>query len=213
MKAANEALSIEKPSAVTFDTLAAAQELRKSGLEDRQAEAIVATISKAMNETVATKADLELQGLSIKSEIAATKMDLEIQITETRTEIAATKMDLELQITETRTEIAATKMDLEIQITETRTEIAATKADLELQGAATRAEIVATRRDLEEQINKLKAAFELQTAEIAALKQSMASLQDKIVIRLGALMVTMTFLLLAIGPFYIRWVMSLMAPQ
>ena len=48
MTAANEALSTDKPAAVTFNTLAAAQELRKSGLEDRQAEAIVTTISKAI---------------------------------------------------------------------------------------------------------------------------------------------------------------------
>lgn len=67
-------------------------------------------------------------------------------------------------------------------------ETVATKADLELQGAATR-------------------------AEIESLKQSMASMQDKIIIRLGALMVSMTFLLLAFGPFYIRWVMSVMASQ
>jgi hypothetical protein len=127
MTAANEALSTDKPAAVTFNTLAAAQDLRKSGLEDRQAEAIVTTISKAMSETVATKADLELQGAAIRKE-------------------------------------------------------------MELQNAAIR-------------------------AEIESLKQSMASMQDKIVIRLGALMVSMTFLLLAFGPFYIRWVMSLMASQ
>ena len=47
MTAANEALSTETPATVTFDTLKAAQELRKTGFEDRQAEAIVSTISKA----------------------------------------------------------------------------------------------------------------------------------------------------------------------
>ena len=156
MKAASEALSTDKPAAVTFDTLAAAQELRTSGLEERQAEAIVTTISKAMSETVATKADLELQGAATRADIAATKADLELQIAET-------KAGLESQIAET-------KAGLESQIAETR-------------------------------------------ADIEALKQSMISMQDKIVIRLGALMVTMTFLLLAFGPFYFRWVMSLKALQ
>jgi hypothetical protein len=149
MTAANEALSTDKPAAVTFNTLAAAQDLRKSGLEDRQAEAIVTTISKAMSETVATKADLELQGSEIRKE-------------------------LELQGSEIRKE-------------------------LELQG-------VAIRKEMELQNAAIR-------AEIESLKQSMASMQDKIVIRLGALMVSMTFLLLAFGPFYIRWVMSLMASQ
>ena len=60
MTAANEALSTDTPATVTFDTLSAAQELRKTGFEDRQAEAVVTTISKAMSETVATKADLQL---------------------------------------------------------------------------------------------------------------------------------------------------------
>lgn len=138
MTAANEALSTDKPAAVTFDTLAAAQKLRTSGLEERQAEAIVATISKAMSETVATKADLELQG------------------------------------------------------------------------AATRADIHAQRSEFKADMNLFKLSVE---TRFKALEESMASLQDKIVIKIGALMVTMTFLLLAVGPFYFRWVMSLTASQ
>ena len=113
-----------------------------------------------MSETVATKADLELQG-------SATRKDLELQG-------VAIRKDMEVQF-------AAIRKDMELQGT-------ATRKDMELQGTATR-------------------------AEIESLKQSMASMQDKIIIRLGALMVSMTFLLLAFGPFYIRWVMSLMASQ
>lgn len=139
MTATSKALSTDTPAAVTFDTLSAAQELRQSGFEDRQAEAIVTTISTAMSETVATRADLELA-----------------------------------------------------------------KADLELQGAATRAEIVATRKDMELQGTEIK-------GQIKSLEQSMAAMQDRIIIRLGAVMVSMTFLLLAVGPFYIRWVLSMMA--
>jgi hypothetical protein len=120
MTAANEALSTDTPATVTFDTLSAAQELRKTGLEDRQAEAVVTTISKAMSETVATKADLQL----------------------------------------------------------------------------------------------VRSDFELLRSEFESLRQHVDSrldaLENRIIIKLGGLMVTMTFLLLAIGPFYIRWVLSLM---
>ena len=186
MKAANEALSTETPAAVTFDTLSAAQALRKSGFEDRQAEAIVTTISKAMSETLATKADLELQGHK------------------TRGEIVATRTDLEKQTAATRAEIVATRTDLEKQTAATRAEIVATRTDLEKQTVATRAEIVATRTDLEKQIAATR-------AEIEKLTQTMVSMQDKTLIRLGGLVVSMTFLLLAVGPFYIRWVMSMMA--
>ena len=113
MTAANEALSTETPATVTFDTLSAAQELRKTGFDDRQAEAIVSTINKAMNETVATKADLKLFQQSVNS----------------------------------RFEKVHLKLD---------------------------------------------------------------ALENRLILKLGGLMVTMTFLLLAIGPFYFRWVMSLM---
>ena len=108
MKAANEAKSAGDATPVIFDTLKAAQELRKTGFEDRQAEAVVETISKAVSETVATKADLQL----------------------------------------------------------------------------------------------LRSEFDL-------LRSEMAAQENRIVIKLGGLMVTMIFLLLAIGPFYFRWVMSL----
>ena len=89
-------------------------------------------------------------------------------------------------------------------------ETVTTKADLELQGAATRADIHAQRSEFKADMNLFKLSVE---TRFKALEESMASLQDKIVIKIGALMVTMTFLLLAIGPFYFRWVMSLTASQ
>ncbi len=127
MTAANEALSTETPATVTFDTLKATQELRKTGFEDRQAEAVVTTISKAMSETVATKADLQL-----------------------------------------------------------------VRSDFDL----------------------LRSEFEILRSEFESLRQHVDSrldaLENRIILKLGGLIVTMAFLLLAIGPFYIRWVMSLM---
>ncbi|MYH69403.1 MAG: DUF1640 domain-containing protein [Gammaproteobacteria bacterium] len=179
MTATSKALSTDTPAAVTFDTLSAAQELRQSGFEDRQAEAIVTTISTAMSETVATRADLELA-----------KADLEKQIAATRAEIVTTRTDLEKQI-------VATRKDLELQGAAIRAEIIATRTDLEAQGAA-------TRKDMELQGTEIK-------GQIKSLEQSMAAMQDRIIIRLGAVMVSMTFLLLAVGPFYIRWVLSMMA--
>ncbi len=146
MKAANEALSADTPATVTFDTLSAAKELKETGLEDRQAEAIVSTISKAMSETVATKADLELQS-------------------------------------------------------------AVTKADIETLGAELKADTNALRTELKADTEELR-------TELKLFQQSVDSrfdaLENRLILKLGGLMVTMTFLLLAIGPFYFRWVMSLM---
>ena len=165
MTATNEAATTENPAVVTFDTLAAAQELTAAGLDDRQAEAIVTTVSKAMSETVATKADLELQG-------------------------------------------TATRADMESQS-------AALRADMESQGAALRADIDLLRADMNTLRAEVKGDIKALRAEMKGdmkhLEQTMATLQDKIVLKLGALMVTMAFLLLALGPFYFRWVMSLAA--
>ena len=135
MKAANEALSADTRATVTFDTLSAAKELKETGLEDRQAEAIVSTISKAMSETVATKAYLELQS-------------------------------------------------------------AVTKADIETLGAELKADTKELRTELKLFQQSVDSRFD--------------ALENRLILKLGGLMVTMTFLLLAIGPFYFRWVMSLM---
>ena len=137
MKAANEAKSAGDATPVIFDTLKAAQELRKTGFEDRQAEAVVETISKAVSETVATKADLQL----VRSEMA-------------------------------------------------------TKADLQLLA-----------QSVDSRFDKVDSRFD---AQEKSLRQDMAAMENRIIIKLGGLMVTMIFVLLAIGPFYIRWVMSLL---
>ena len=137
MKAANEAQSAGDATPVIFDTLKAAQELRKTGFEDRQAEAVVETISKAVSETVATKADLQ----SVRSEMA-------------------------------------------------------TNADLQLLA-----------QSVDSRFDKVDSRFD---AQEKSLRQDMAAMENRIVIKLGGLIVTMIFVLLAIGPFYIRWVMSLL---
>ena len=129
MKAANEAKSAGDATPVIFDTLKAAQELKKTGFEDRQAEAVVETISKAVSETVATKADLQL-----------------------------------------------------------------VRSDFKLLGS---------------EFDLLRSKFDLLRSEFDLLRSEMAAQENRIVIKLGGLMVTMIFVLLAIGPFYFRWVMSL----
>ncbi|MDE0155457.1 MAG: DUF1640 domain-containing protein [Gammaproteobacteria bacterium] len=153
MKAANEAKPAGDATPVIFDTLKAAQELKKTGFEDRQAEAVVETISKAVSETVATKADLQL----VRSEMA-TKADLQLL-----------RSDVELL----RSEMA-------------------TKADLQL-----------LRSDVELLQQSVDSRFEKMEIKVDAL-------ENRIVLKLGGLMVTMIFVLLAIGPFYISWVMSLL---
>ena len=168
MKAANEAKSAGDATPVIFDTLKAAQELRKTGFEDRQAEAVVETISKAVSETVATKADLQL----VRSEMA---------------------MNADLQLLRSDVELLRSEM--------------ATKADLQLLGS----EVGMLRSDVESLRSDMatKADLQLLRSEFDLLRSEMAAQENRIVVKLGGLIVTTIFVLLAIGPFYIRWVMSL----
>ncbi len=195
MKAANEATSTDKPVTVTFDTLTAAKKLRDTGFNESQAEAIVTTVNRAMSETLATKTDLQ-----------SANMDLEAQIAATRTDVNQVRTDLEAQIAALRADVNQVKTDLEAQITTTRTDVNQVRTDLEAQIAATKAEltaqIAATRAELTAQIQATN-------SRIDELQHSVDTLQDRIVLRLGGVMVTMTVLLMAIGPFYIRWVMSI----
>ena len=178
MKAANEAKSAGDATPVIFDTLKAAQELRKTGFEDRQAEAVVETISKAVSETVATKADLQL----VRSEMA-TNADLHLL-----------RSDVEL----VRSEMA-TNADLQLLRSEFGT--------LKFEVGTLRSEFEMQKQSVDSRFDKVDSRFD--TLE-KSLRQDMAAQENRIVIKLGGLMVTMIFLLLAIGPLYFRWVMSLM---
>ena len=58
---------------VTFNTHKAVKALKSSGFDEKQAEAVVETIDKAVNETVATKADLAILGADL--EVQGAKID------------------------------------------------------------------------------------------------------------------------------------------
>ena len=57
---------------VTFDTHQAVKAITRSGLNDTQAEAIVTTITTAMNQSLATKSDI----LSLKVDLEALKGEM-----------------------------------------------------------------------------------------------------------------------------------------
>ena len=80
---------------VTFNTHEAVKALKSSGFDEKQAESVVQTINKAVNETVATKADLEVMAakLATKEELGAladkmaTKDDLKALATKAEFEV------------------------------------------------------------------------------------------------------------------------------
>ena len=116
---------------VTFNTHKAVKALKSSGFNEKQAESVVETIDKAVNETVATKTDLallaakmatkdDLKALATKDELKTLKKTVEgIQ------ENMATKSDLEVQ---------GAKIEALRKTVEGIQENMATKSDLEVQG-------------------------------------------------------------------------------
>ena len=120
----------------TFNTYEALKALKSSGFDEKQAESVVETINKAVNETVATKADLEVMAskLATKEELGAlaakmaTKDELKVLI--------KTVEDIQENIKENM----ATKDELKVLtktvegIQENIKENLATKADLKAQG-------------------------------------------------------------------------------
>ena len=66
------------PPAKPFDTLDYARKLQSAGVPAAQAEVQASALGEAFAGTVATPADMEAQGASIRAEIASTHADLDM---------------------------------------------------------------------------------------------------------------------------------------
>lgn len=75
----------------TIDTHATIKQLENAGMASRQAEAVVAAISRSDAE-LATKADLKAEVADLKAEIAAVKTE----IAEVKIDLAGVKADLKI---------------------------------------------------------------------------------------------------------------------
>ena len=96
---------------VTFNTHEAVKALKSTGFDEKQAETVVETIDKAVNETVATKADLALLAAKM-----ATKDDIKDMATKDDLKGLATKDELKAlaKTVEDIDKNMATKADLAI---------------------------------------------------------------------------------------------------
>ena len=79
----------------TIDTHATIRELEDAGMDSKQAEVVVAAISRSDAE-LATKSDLKAEIAAVKTEIAAVKADFKAEISAVKTEIAGVKADLKI---------------------------------------------------------------------------------------------------------------------
>ena len=115
---------------VTFNTHKAVKALKSSGFNEKQAETVVETINQAVNETVATKADLALlaakmatkEELGVLANKMATKDDIKDMATKDDLKGLATKEELKALaktvegIQENIDKKMATKADIKAEI-------------------------------------------------------------------------------------------------
>ena len=114
---------------VTFNTHEAVKALKSSGFDEKQAESVVETINKAVNETVATKADLAF--LATKEELGAladkmaTKDDIKDMATKSDLKVQGAKIEALREtvegIKENIDKNMATKADLKAEISSLET--------------------------------------------------------------------------------------------
>ena len=110
-----------------FDTHQAVKNLKYADFNDTQAEAVVDVMGDAMNQNLATKADLAILGADVEKAIAGVKgeiAEVRTEIAEVRTEIA----EVRTEIAEVRIEIAEVRGDLGKRMAEMKAEITAEMA-------------------------------------------------------------------------------------
>ena len=90
----------------TLDTHATIQELEAAGMESRQAEAVVAAISRA-DAQVATKQDVALLKQDLKQDVTLLKQDLKQNVALLKQDVEAVRQDLKQDIAELRADMAA----------------------------------------------------------------------------------------------------------
>ena len=94
-------------TALAFDTLKAAKALREAGFEEAQAEAVVSTVSSAINENVASKDDLARVEASLDNKIEQVRTELKQVRTELKTGIEQVRIELKNDIEALRSDMNA----------------------------------------------------------------------------------------------------------
>ena len=102
---------------MNIDTLSIARDLRATELPPEQAEAIAAAIGRAVSESSATKADLELVRAGLEAKIEHVRTSLEAKIEQV-------KAGLEIKIEALRTEMERTRNQILLGIVSTQVALA-----------------------------------------------------------------------------------------
>ena len=124
-----------------FDTLQSVKAMREAGFNDTQSEVVVETMSRAMNQNLATKTNL----LALSNDLVVVKTDLEKSISGVRLEIAGVRVEMEKNFGGLRGDmeknLGELRTDMEKNFGELRFETAEGRADMEKQVGELRTEM------------------------------------------------------------------------
>ena len=114
-------------SGFAFDTHTFVKHLTRAGMDEQQAEALVEFQVQLINDSLATKQDIEEVKRDIEALRLATKRDIE----EVKRDIEEVKRDIEALRLATKQDIEEVKRDIEALRLETKKDIAALKTDMQ----------------------------------------------------------------------------------
>ncbi|AWN45089.1 hypothetical protein DK419_01035 [Methylobacterium terrae] len=164
-------------TAVAFDTLKFARALRdRAHMSAEHAEGPSEVFAEAVQGGLPTRADLQSLEGSVKAELVAVRSEIAAFQAETRSEFAAVRADLAAFKTETRNEFAAVR-------SETEAEFAAVRQEMKTEFAAVRSEMAAFKSDTKN--------------EFASVRSEMKLLEQRMTIKLGAMLVALGGILIA----------------
>ena len=155
-----------------LDTHRAVKALREVGFDENQAEIMVDTVNKSINENVVTKTDLEVDRRDVQAE-AKTEFD------KVKDEIRGVQASSKTEFDKVKDEIR----DVRDEIKDVRTEIKDVRAESKAEFDKVRAEI----KDLKVRMEQFETRIE----------NKMEAREQRIINRLGGLMIALTGLVVA----------------
>ena len=141
---------------VAFDTLKAAKQLGEAGFEPKQAEALVSTFAGELNDTLATKEDIEQV-----EERLNTKIDTSVAALNTKIDTSVAALQKDVKALDAKIDAVEERLDAKIDAVEERL---STKIDTSV--AALDTKIDQLRESLEVKIEKQGAELGEQIANI-----------------------------------------------
>ncbi|RJE85354.1 CCDC90 family protein [Paracoccus onubensis] len=167
-------------NALNIDTLKLSRKLTAAGLEPAAAEAIAEVIRDVDTDDLATRQDLQTTEQRLKQDIFAARGDLQQEISELRSGLLQDFSNFKIEI----------QQDFSVFRSEMQQENAAFRSEMQQENAAFRNELqqgnAAFRNELRQESSALRSELH---QEIAAVRADMRDMENRLVIKMGGMIV------------------------